>query len=298
MSYFARIYNESNDLSAFPRMSVLANNGWIWGGDPLTDFAGPSSHACLLREVIVWGDCVKLRYGKQPEDNPWLWKHMQLYTEKVSQIFDGIRIDNCHSTPVHVASYFLDHARKINPNIFLMAELFTGSEQADEVFVRELGLHVLIREAMQSIDPFDLSRFVYRFGGLPLGSLALVGLDRPVRRLIPSLPRALFYDQTHDNPSPTDKRTSEDILSTAAIVGFTCAALGSTRGYDECFPKHLDVVHERRKYELLQDPLCAGIGLARSKLNDLHRKMGLEGFSEKYVEHDHGVRISDFQINS
>lgn len=44
----------------------MANNGWIWNGNPLVDFAGPLSKAYYLRELIPWGDCVKLRYGKQP----------------------------------------------------------------------------------------------------------------------------------------------------------------------------------------------------------------------------------------
>jgi glycogen debranching enzyme len=45
---------------------ALVNNGWIWNADPLKDFAGKDSHAYLRREVIIWGDCVKLRYGKGP----------------------------------------------------------------------------------------------------------------------------------------------------------------------------------------------------------------------------------------
>ena len=40
----------------------LANNGWIWNVNPLTNFFTPPSKAYLRREAIVWGDCVKLRY--------------------------------------------------------------------------------------------------------------------------------------------------------------------------------------------------------------------------------------------
>jgi glycogen debranching enzyme len=110
---------------------ALANNGWIWNSDPLKNFAGPSSKSYLRREVIVWGDCVKLNYGECYEDNPWLWDHQTLYTLKMARLFHGFRIDNCHSTPIHVATHLLDKARALYPNIYVVAELFTGSEDKD-----------------------------------------------------------------------------------------------------------------------------------------------------------------------
>ena len=145
--YFTRL--PANEKTAkHPKASLaLANNGWMWAADPLKNFAEYPSKAYLRRQVIVWGDCVKLRYGKGPEDNPWLWKHMISYAETLAGVFDGFRLDNCHSTPLHVGKAIIDAGRRVNPNLYIMAELFTGSQEMDLKFVRELGINSLVREA-------------------------------------------------------------------------------------------------------------------------------------------------------
>ncbi|CEP64670.1 bifunctional 4-alpha-glucanotransferase/amylo-alpha-1,6-glucosidase LALA0_S13e00298g [Lachancea lanzarotensis] len=303
--YFTRFTGKDGEDYA------LANNGWIWNGDPLVDFASNQSKAYLRREVIVWGDCVKLRYGSKPEDSPYLWERMSKYVETSAKLFDGFRIDNCHSTPLHVGEYYLDLARKHNPNLYVVAELFSGSESMDCLFVERLGISSLVREAMQAWSEEELSRLVHRHGGRPIGSFKFLPLDdfaypSDAHKLdsnesksganlevnIPKIltatpPHALFMDCTHDNETPFQRRTVEDTLPNAALVSFCSSAVGSVYGYDECFPYLLDVVGESRTYEVNGD---SGISEVKTRLNRIRAEIAdgsaeIED-SEMHVHHD------------
>ena len=293
--YFTR-FSDSNG-----RKWALANNGWIWGGNPLVDFASSKSKCYLRREVIVWGDCVKLRYGRSPDDSPYLWARMKKYAEMSAQVFHGFRIDNCHSTPIHVGEYLLDAARAVRPNLYVVAELFTGSEDLDIYFAERLGISSLIREAMQAYSVGELSRLVHRHGGKPIGSFRWLPIDTvsypaepaefskrngeelnarseiPVPELVTfAQPHALFMDCTHDNETPFDKRTVEDTLPNSALVAFCSCATGTTMGYDECYPHLLDLVNEKRHYKYGPG---LGIGDVKARLNKLRHV-----FSEETVD--------------
>jgi|SRR6185312_5978733 len=96
---------------------------------------------------------------------------MTKYTEHLAKMFHGFRIDNCHSTPIHVAKHLLDAARRVCPNLYVVAELFTGSGDLDIRFVRELGINSLIRESLKAWDPPEMARLIHAYGGKPIGAL-------------------------------------------------------------------------------------------------------------------------------
>lgn len=321
-TYFTRVLGK---VEKDPETYSLANNGWMWNADPLKNFALPPSKAYFRREVIAWGDCVKLRYGDGPSANPWLWEHMKNYVVSLADTYEGFRIDNCHSTPLNVGVWMLDAARVANPDLYVCAELFTGSEETDILFVSRLGINSLIREAGNAWDPKEFSRLLYRNGlGKPIGTSLVYlcafnsevsrkfqgsmdaacltskeelppptgkGPSRPciVSPLQGSTPHALFYDLTHDNETYLDKRSAEDALPTGALMTFCWSAIGSVKGFDDLYPKLLNLVQESRKYEVTKLGPDSGIGKAKRLLNNLHTEMALGGFQEGHVHQENDV---------
>lgn len=118
------------------------------------------------------------------------------------------------------------------------------------------------------------------------------GAPRPciVTPLTGSSPHAVFYDVTHDNETPLSKRTAEDALSTGALVTFTRAALGSNKGFDDLYPKLLNLVTDNRLYEVHPDG-TRGIGKVKRILNHLHTEMLEGGFVEGHVHEEGEVRL-------
>ena len=308
-TYFTRL--PRNDVTAKHKKEdlVLVNNGWVWGGNALVDNAGPQSRVYLRREVIVWGDCTKLRYGEGPKDSPWLWEHMTKYAQMLAKYFAGFRIDNCHSTPIHVAEHILDEARRVRPNLYVVAELFTGSEEMDYVFVKRLGVSALIREAMQAWSTGELSRLVHRHGGRPIGSFEVDEISSAevrdeitnvnqytreiIRRIKPAPIQALFMDCTHDNEVPAQKRDARDTLPNAALVSMCSSSSGSVMGYDEIYPKLVEIVGETRLYtsEASKFPVKVGEGKGgiagvKKLLNQIHTLMGMDGYDETHIHHE------------
>ena len=114
------------------------------------------------------------------------------------------------------------------------------------------------------------------------------GPTRPciVTPLYGSIPHAIMYDLTHDNESYRDKFTAEHVLCVAGIVTFGYCAVASVKGFDDLYPKLLNLVRERRLYDVTD--LGEGSGIARAKrvLNGLRREMVLEGYEEGHVFQD------------
>ncbi|VDN34988.1 unnamed protein product [Dibothriocephalus latus] len=125
---------------------------------------------------------------------------------------------------------------------------------------------------------------VHRFGGLqPAGAFPRSVIRR---RLLPTLPHALFYDQTHDNESPAYKRTVFDYVPSAGLCAMSFCGTASVRGFDEMVPYMIDVVKETRVYSTWDKEVNSGSGLIATKaaLNKLHKWLASHRYTETFVD--------------
>lgn len=294
-SYFVKLPDNEVTKKHDPKSLHLAVNGWLW--DNTSNFASWEHKSYLHRKVMGWGDCVKLRYGDKPEDSPFLWDYIAEYTRKMAKYFNAFRIDNCHSTPLHVGEYMLDVARRERPDLYTVAELFTGNQEKDVTFLQKLGLTTLVREAMAVGDVGNLAALVHRNGGKPIGSFKQefvtrgvdgVGEERELIKAVTSSPiHGLVMDCTHDNEVPMKNRTAKDALPTGALTVMCDSGVGSVQGFDEIYPELINLVHETRKYELPPDNFEVSPGIAKVKkiMNTIHSRMGKDGYIEMHVDH-------------
>jgi glycogen debranching enzyme len=270
------------------RKHYLANNGWIFSEKPNLDFIAPGTEYYLRRNIMIWSDIIKLNFMNKPEDNPFLWDYMAKYVRSVAENSHALRIDNCHSTPIHVGEYFVKQAREVNPNLFVMAELFTGGKQDDIDYINHMGINFLIREGTHNRMADKMSGLLWSCGGLPLAPLDCLEDDKTLNPVL-QIPGVVF-DITHDNLAP-----NYDPLSLACAVALSASPVASTGGYDDCLNFNPSVVSEYRIYPLSFD--MSGIQRVRKIINHLHTEMALNNCDEMSTRHDGNI-FSIFRCNS
>lgn len=164
----------------------------------------------------------------------------------MARYFKGFRLDNAHGTPVHVSSYLMKKAREINPDLIVMAELYTNDPHVDSIYISNVGINLLIRESMQIEDYRHLAGY--------LNDCAIEHQDFELRSVLkPTRNPSILYDFSHDNPTPSQSRTSQDALPNSALVSLTNSAIASTLAYDDLIPHQISVVFDQRQYSTHSD---------------------------------------------
>jgi glycogen debranching enzyme len=280
-SYFAKIATKSGVIR-------LVCDGYVPESAPGFDFLAPECDAVLKRELVVWNDTIRLRYGTGAEDSPFLWNYMTKYVESVAEVVAAIRLGGTDNTPIHVSDFFIQKARAINPKIYVMGALDLNTKSQAIQFIQRLGITSILREGCHQLTARDITALLWASGGRSVATLA--HLDRrAVLRPSQQIP-AVVFDMTHDNQFLAFDR----VLAIAAIA-MACSPIGSTRGFDDHLPFNPSVVEEFRPYSL--SPNAPALQRIRKIFNFLHREMSGDEMEEILANY-YGNVISLFRSNS
>jgi glycogen debranching enzyme len=119
--------------------------------------------------------------------------------------------------------------RKVNPDLVIVAELFTGEAGNDDMYEASIGIDLLVKEAMQINSVQDLMGKLWRCSNVGIADVR----DQDSTSLRKTKARAIIYDATHDNSTCHTKFGSfRDSLPLAAAVAAAPAAMGSSVGFD------------------------------------------------------------------
>ena len=229
-----------------PNGDAAALNGWIMNYNSNEDFTTSREQHYLRRHIVVWGDLIKLRYENV---NCEVWNYMERYVVQMANLFDGFRLDNFHSTKLTAAQYLIKAAMKANPNLYIISELFIPSSQIETQLCAKVGIHRLIREIQNcysASDLFEMFKHYSRDTNSFIASIpALTHTTHEISYLHPKSVHTVIYDQTHDNPTFYQKFGIHIQLPITALLNFYNRMVGTTKGFDEMYMKHLPVTYDK-----------------------------------------------------
>ncbi|KRX09092.1 Six-hairpin glycosidase-like protein [Pseudocohnilembus persalinus] len=260
-----------------------ANSGYIFKDDRQENLAESKELPYLKRNINIWEDLIKLRYGESKKDCPGLWKKMRIYIRKFATIFHGFRLSHASGIPLHVGEYFMRKARNVNNNIIVFAQVFAQNKAKEALFCQRLGINAILRETNKKDTAEDLVKEIIQLNQLnqnTVGSLqSLVKKDIITKThksiLQPTFPSQIVFDQKHNNQSVLQKHGLKQMLCNLTVHSFASFFKGTVRGYDEMCPYQLSLKDERRLYQvnvqdkqewIITDEISIGI-LFKSEIN-------------------------------
>ena len=248
-SYFT-VFDKKN------KNKIFACNGWILENDdpnnPTQDIIKKDSFYYFKRKIIIYKDSLKLRYGNSvAECSPFLLKNMTNYVEEMSQIFNGLMLSNVNSMPIFVSEYFAQKAREINPNILIIAEIFTSKEKEIE-YVNKIGINLIVRELTWCKSAESLYNQIKNNSKI-LNENTIENenenSENDIINLSATDTNSIIFDITDKNETNYQKFKDLSLnLTQMSCNSFSSSAIGTSRGFDQLFPLQPSFINEQRKY--------------------------------------------------
>ncbi len=238
------------------KKKIFLCNGFIMQSEninnPFPDFSEEGSWYLFKRKVIINNDTLKINYGKNFESCPkFLIEYMSKYLNEMSEIFNGLFIDNVISIPKFILKYLINEARKKNENLFIMTQLPDINSEIEIKYVTECGINLFCKEMIWCTNPKEILTNISIFGKKKKEKYEsdLNPNKNNLKNLIPERPLTLLFDLSIDNMSYYHHYNNLCLnLSMMASISLLDCAIGSSRGFDQLFPFQPSSIKENRKY--------------------------------------------------
>ena len=238
------------------KKKIFLCNGFIMQSEninnPFPDFSDEGTWYLFKRKVIINNDSLKINYGKNFNScSKFLIEHMSKYLNEMSEIFNGLFIDNIISIPEFILKYLINEARKKNENLFIMTQLPDNNSEIEVNYVKECGINLFCKEMIWCTNPKEILSNISIFGKKKREKYEsdLNPNKNNLKNLIPERPLTLLFDLSIDNMSYYHHYNNLCLnLSMMASISLLDCAIGSSRGFDQLFPFQPSSIKENRKY--------------------------------------------------
>ena len=238
------------------KKKIFLCNGFIMQSEdlnnPFPDFSEEGTWYLFKRKVIINNDTLKINYGKNFESCPkFLIEHMSKYLNDMSEIFNGLFIDNIISIPKFIIKYLINEARKKNENLIIMTQLPEMNSEIEANFTIECGINLFSKEMIWCTNTNEILLNISTFGKKNIEKYKsdINPNKNNSKTLISEKPLTLLFDLSIDNMSYYHHYNNLSLnLSMMACISLLDCAIGSSRGFDQLFPFQPSSIKENRNY--------------------------------------------------
>ena len=286
-SYFY-IYNKNDSKKIF------LCNGWIMNSESednlFPDITKYGTWYLLKRNLIVFKNSIKINYGNNLQSTPnYLMKYMNKYITDLSKIFDGLYIDSIQYLPLFILKYFIDIARKINPNIIFICQIAEGKNELNIMkniirnkkkfinqiellkkrYVEELGINLFINEVLWNKDwnllikniiknSYNYKNNIYNeiishFNNNLYSSTAIEDNQVYLGKFVylkPKTPLNIIFNINYQNIPYLEKlKLSSVNLSILSLIGLMDTSIGNIYELDKYFIDNSKNLNKMKKYK-------------------------------------------------
>ena len=254
-------FSVNDNFTSISRNKIFACDGWTTE-KKLNNINDKNFLFYFERKVTVWRDCIKLNYGNNIEDCPFLINYMTTYIQSMAKIFNGFILYNIDLIPISILEYLIEKAREINPDLLIVSDINLDKKVN---YINRLGINLLIQQLISCNTAEELANHIKKFNKIRKNN-TYVDKDiyefnkninnnktelKKLKYLKSSMPKNIIFDLTQDNVSYFQKANDLCLnLTYMSCNSFSDTAIGSTFGFDQLFPLQPSSINEKRKYAL------------------------------------------------